>query len=200
MERVHGITIQIRQPQTRLDCTFDVRERLKSYLDTLASDEARLTASIYDSIGKFDLDTLASDEARPLNIVFTYSIHIFRYASLRRGQTKYVATINVESLIQIRQPQTRLDISNHTPTTLIRHIQIRQPQTRLDMFAKKVIQKKEIQIRQPQTRLDLEMGTAAVTHIYLDTLASDEARHYFDNQSKKRISIQIRQPQTRLDI
>ena len=54
-------------------------------LDTLASDEARLTASIYDSIGKFDLDTLASDEARPLNIVFTYSIHIFRYASLRRG-------------------------------------------------------------------------------------------------------------------
>ena len=154
MERVHGITIQIRQPQTRLDCTFDVRERLKSYLDTLASDEARLTASIYDSIGKFDLDTLASDEARPLNIVFTYSIHIFRYASLRRGQTKYVATINVESLIQIRQPQTRLD------------------QHRFQML-KNSLKFRYASLRRGQT---IYYNVICQRSEYLDTLASDEAR------------------------
>ena len=122
-------------------------------LKCLASEEARQSRN-GTSTWHNNLDTLASDEARPLNIVFTYSIHIFRYASLRRGQTKYVATINVESLIQIRQPQTRLD------------------QHRFQML-KNSLKFRYASLRRGQT---IYYNVICQRSEYLDTLASDEAR------------------------
>ena len=126
---------------------------------------------------------------------------LFRSTSLRSGQTIIYPRHFISFIIQIHQPQERLDRDRIPSIKKVISIQIHQPQERLDRdripSIKKVI---SIQIHQPQERLDAKKLTSChFPFKYLDPLASGEARQMISTGSGQRANIQIHQPQERLD-
>ena len=150
------IDIQIHQPQERLDNGGFAITSSSNYLDPLASGEARLTEAeleladgwiqIHQPQERLDfrnsshihtlsnLDPLASGEARPISKATIKPPHQFRSTSLRRGQTA-ITTIHCDDvIIQIHQPQERLDWQLLLPKgqqRLFRSTSLRRGQTNL---------------------------------------------------------------------